>query len=266
MASTTSVKNYKVPSTSKISVDKLLRVGFYDLEKTIGKGNFAVVKLASNIVTKSKQRQPPERLRMKLIEKKVDGNKPTPTYSDLTVKSGNSSNVTIASHAASSSGGGVIPKCRNYTKLLCELTRLKAQQKYLECNQINLLPENFMDNVDTNNTNNASNAYSACDNNTDIVGLINEINVLKSDLNNAFLAYHQELQKSVKDFYCSVKEIKEDVFKPQRLRQFSVNNLRERTIGIHTQLERLRARNINEITTLRDECEKLENETKILIK
>ncbi|KAL9921513.1 salt-inducible kinase 3 isoform 2-T12 [Glossina fuscipes fuscipes] len=54
MASTTSVKNYKVPSTSKISVDKLLRVGFYDLEKTIGKGNFAVVKLASNIVTKSK--------------------------------------------------------------------------------------------------------------------------------------------------------------------------------------------------------------------
>ncbi|XP_017492070.1 PREDICTED: uncharacterized protein LOC108380158 isoform X2 [Rhagoletis zephyria] len=46
--------NYKVPSTSKISVDKLLRVGYYELEKTIGKGNFAVVKLASNIVTKSK--------------------------------------------------------------------------------------------------------------------------------------------------------------------------------------------------------------------
>ncbi|XP_055916407.1 uncharacterized protein LOC129949155 isoform X2 [Eupeodes corollae] len=46
--------NYKVPSTSKISVDKLLRVGYYELEKTIGKGNFAVVKLASNIVTKTK--------------------------------------------------------------------------------------------------------------------------------------------------------------------------------------------------------------------
>lgn len=199
---------------------------------------------------------------MKLIEKKVDGDKATPTHSNLTVKSGNSSNVTIASHAASSVG--VIPKCRNYTKLLCELTRLKAQQKYLECNQINLLPENFMDdNVD--NADNVSNTYTGCGN-ADIVGLINEINVLKSDLNNAFLAYHQALQKSVKDFYSSVKEIKEDVFKPQRLRKFSVNNLRERTIGINTQLERLRAKNIDEITTLRDECEKLENETKILIK
>ncbi|XP_061401261.1 uncharacterized protein LOC133337013 [Musca vetustissima] len=49
-----STQNYKVPSTSKISLDKLLRVGCYDLEKTIGKGNFAVVKLASNIVTKTK--------------------------------------------------------------------------------------------------------------------------------------------------------------------------------------------------------------------
>lgn len=53
MAASTS-DNYKVPSTSKISVDKLLRVGYYELEKTIGKGNFAVVKLASNIVTKTK--------------------------------------------------------------------------------------------------------------------------------------------------------------------------------------------------------------------
>lgn len=37
-------------------MDKLVRVGYYELEKTIGKGNFAVVKLASNIVTKSKVR------------------------------------------------------------------------------------------------------------------------------------------------------------------------------------------------------------------
>lgn len=35
-------------------MDKLKQVGYYELEKTIGKGNFAVVKLASNIVTKSK--------------------------------------------------------------------------------------------------------------------------------------------------------------------------------------------------------------------
>ena len=30
------------------------RIGYYQFERTIGKGNFAVVKLATNIVTKSK--------------------------------------------------------------------------------------------------------------------------------------------------------------------------------------------------------------------
>lgn len=35
-------------------VEKLVRVGYYELEKTIGKGNFAVVKLATHIVTKTK--------------------------------------------------------------------------------------------------------------------------------------------------------------------------------------------------------------------
>lgn len=41
-------------NNNKVQIDKLVRVGYYELEKTIGKGNFAVVKLASNIVTKSK--------------------------------------------------------------------------------------------------------------------------------------------------------------------------------------------------------------------
>jgi len=31
-----------------------IRVGYYQMEQTIGKGNFAVVKLATHIVTKSK--------------------------------------------------------------------------------------------------------------------------------------------------------------------------------------------------------------------
>ena len=33
-----------------------VRVGFYDLEETIGKGNFAVVKLARHRITKSRVR------------------------------------------------------------------------------------------------------------------------------------------------------------------------------------------------------------------
>lgn len=31
-----------------------VRVGYYEMERTIGKGNFAVVKLASHIVTRTK--------------------------------------------------------------------------------------------------------------------------------------------------------------------------------------------------------------------
>ena len=35
---------------------RAIKVGFYDIEKTIGKGNFAVVKLARHRVTKSQVR------------------------------------------------------------------------------------------------------------------------------------------------------------------------------------------------------------------
>lgn len=39
----------KTPSSTGI-----VRVGYYEMERTIGKGNFAVVKLATHIVTKTK--------------------------------------------------------------------------------------------------------------------------------------------------------------------------------------------------------------------
>jgi hypothetical protein len=35
-------------------VNRLVRVGYYEMEKTIGKGYFAVVKLAKHVVTNSK--------------------------------------------------------------------------------------------------------------------------------------------------------------------------------------------------------------------
>ena len=35
-----------------------IRVGFYEIERTIGKGNFAVVKLARHRITKSEVREP----------------------------------------------------------------------------------------------------------------------------------------------------------------------------------------------------------------
>ena len=41
---------------SKNVFSKPVRVGYYDIEKTIGKGNFAVVKLASHRITRTKAR------------------------------------------------------------------------------------------------------------------------------------------------------------------------------------------------------------------
>lgn len=42
--------------TKHFPIDQLVRVGNYELEKTIGTGNFAVVKLATHVITKSKVR------------------------------------------------------------------------------------------------------------------------------------------------------------------------------------------------------------------
>lgn len=44
------------------NAERLVRVGYYEFEKTIGKGNFAVVKLATHKVTQSKVRNAQKRL------------------------------------------------------------------------------------------------------------------------------------------------------------------------------------------------------------
>ncbi|XP_030755254.1 serine/threonine-protein kinase SIK3-like isoform X1 [Sitophilus oryzae] len=51
-------------SAKSSPVEKLLRVGYYELDKTIGKGNFAIVKLATHIVTRTK-------VAIKIIDKTV---------------------------------------------------------------------------------------------------------------------------------------------------------------------------------------------------
>ncbi|KAL7983645.1 hypothetical protein Chor_000521 [Crotalus horridus] len=47
------MSDYTAVPTSSQSQQKPLRVGFYDIERTLGKGNFAVVKLARHRVTKT---------------------------------------------------------------------------------------------------------------------------------------------------------------------------------------------------------------------
>ena len=47
-------KKIKMKSSKVPRAEKLLRVGLYDLEKTLGKGNFAIVKLGVHKLTKTK--------------------------------------------------------------------------------------------------------------------------------------------------------------------------------------------------------------------
>lgn len=42
----------KLATTSEQTT--LRRIGYYEIERTIGKGNFAVVKLATHLITKTK--------------------------------------------------------------------------------------------------------------------------------------------------------------------------------------------------------------------
>nr|CAD7259119.1 unnamed protein product [Timema shepardi] len=44
-------------SKQNVNGERIVRVGYYELEKTIGKGNFAVVKLATHVVTKTKHQR-----------------------------------------------------------------------------------------------------------------------------------------------------------------------------------------------------------------
>lgn len=46
-----------------------IRVGFYDIERTIGKGNFAVVKLARHRITKTEVRDETDIPSIVLIQK-----------------------------------------------------------------------------------------------------------------------------------------------------------------------------------------------------
>lgn len=54
MAFMSSKVNVGKSGVHNFPVDRLVRVGYYELHKTIGQGNFAVVKLATHVVTKTK--------------------------------------------------------------------------------------------------------------------------------------------------------------------------------------------------------------------
>ncbi|XP_017013877.2 uncharacterized protein [Drosophila takahashii] len=168
------------------------------------------------------------------------------------------------------------------TAILCELTRLKAQQKYLECHQVKLNPNNFtLQNDEVEDTDPKSdgegkpalespetgrNPRPTSSSTADLISLINEIEQEKLVLNEKLLQYRNAKRGELQDMWHFVATIKEDVFRPERLSQYTVNALREKIVGVNSQLYRLADQNSKELEELKEQYEKLERENKLLWK
>ncbi|XP_026840968.1 uncharacterized protein LOC113565046 [Drosophila persimilis] len=151
------------------------------------------------------------------------------------------------------------------TAIMCELTRLKAQQKYLECHQVRLNASHFQDSPDDEPSSEGNGAQRpGSSSTTALASLINEIERLQFELDEKMQVYRSAKRNELQDMWHFVTAMKEDVFRPERLSMFTVNALRERIIGLNGQLERLSAKNSKELQTLREEYQQLERENKFI--
>lgn len=157
------------------------------------------------------------------------------------------------------------------TSLLCQLMRLKAQQKYLECNQVKLQANNFQD--DDNDAEDDEEEGSppvkgrrgrgpSCV--AKVTGLINDIDRLKLELDGKLTKHHSEKRGQLQDMWHFMSTLKEDVYRPERLSQYTVNAVRDRIVGINAQLDRLKAQNGRELEILREEFSKLDRENRFI--
>lgn len=157
------------------------------------------------------------------------------------------------------------------TSLLCQLMRLKAQQKYLEVNQVKLQANNFQD--DDNDAEDdheeegvppAKGRIGGPSSVPKVTGLINDIDRLKLELDSKLTKHHMEKRGQLQDMWHYMNTLKEDVYRPERLSQYTVNAVRDRIVGINAQLDRLKAQNERELELLREEFSKLDRQNRFI--
>ncbi|XP_067627617.1 uncharacterized protein [Eurosta solidaginis] len=159
-----------------------------------------------------------------------------------------------------------LAKKKSCTALLCELTCLKSQQKYLECSQVKLNPDNFVDQPQSAKNKNGPTAIPLANSDSVATQLVNDIENLKVQLSQDLLVYRENSYREVQDLRELVNAIREDVHKPERLSQYTLPVLRERIITINTQLMQLCDKNQAEILRLRENSDKLERDNVVLVK
>ncbi|XP_023177596.2 uncharacterized protein LOC111603980 [Drosophila hydei] len=167
------------------------------------------------------------------------------------------------------------------TSLLCELMRLKAQQKYLECNQVKLNASHFLDDsdpeadgehedADKDNAGKDGKSVSAGSrrpsSGNKVAGLINDIDRLKLEMDEKLRKHQADKRGQLQEMWHYMNTLKEDVFRPERLSLYTVNVVRERIIALNGQLERLNVQNAKELELLREEYTKMERENEFVWK
>lgn len=136
-----------------------------------------------------------------------------------------------------------VPK-KTSTSLLCELTRLKSQQKYLECSQMKINPEHYDDGDEDKDT-------------------VYEIENLKANLENQLNEFREAARRDVQDVWIFINAIKDDVFNQENFQKCTVNGIRDRIIGINLHLSKLIDRNRGCLEGLQKSYEELNSGYKI---
>lgn len=149
---------------------------------------------------------------------------------------------------------------KSSTTLLCEITRLKTQQKFLEHNHIKL---NFNNHSESNTVQSLMLSTAEC--NQSLKQDIMKINLLNTQLDKNLQTFCEQSQIEVQNIVLKMKQIKE-YLKPRNLNDHSVGKLRGHIIEINTDIEKLYLQNSNELKVLQSNIRNLYNgETTIKI-
>ncbi|XP_055916408.1 uncharacterized protein LOC129949156 [Eupeodes corollae] len=140
---------------------------------------------------------------------------------------------------------------KSCTTILCELTRLKSQQKYLECSQVKLNPDNYGSNEDDG----------------DGVGsIIREIEDLKITLARGLEEQKMSAKREVDNMWIFVNAIRDDILDGERLKKYSVQSIRDRILSINSMLAKMTENNEQNLKELQQKILEIEKDTKLLLK
>lgn len=140
-------------------------------------------------------------------------------------------------------------KRKSVTSLLCELTRLKSQQKYLECNQVKLNPKAVI-----------VKDYKHQDEDTDITNIITELENLKTEIQTDLKKYRNSKCNDLQHFSNVLNSLRDEIGSPLKLKNCSMNAMKGRVIKANTELEQIKTKNEEQLKCLKKQHQLLQED------